>query len=105
MLPNAKRTLEHYFSLLDLTGTYSPSTKADGGEAPATARSHCPVRARYELHQTTVELAKKKRRDERLPNYPDHSGLGLQQGLARGDHGGSKNVASPAAQRSTQMEG
>jgi hypothetical protein len=80
-------------------------TVALGGEAPATARPHCPVRAWNELHQTTVELAKKKRRDERLPNYPDHSGFGLQQGLARGDRGGSKNVASPTAQRSTQKEG
>jgi hypothetical protein len=76
-----------------------------GDEALATARPHCPIRARYELHQTTMELAKKKSRGEWLPNYPDHSGLGPRRGLARGDRGGSKNVASPAAQRSTHKEG
>jgi hypothetical protein len=31
VLPNAKRTLARYSSLLDLTGTYSPLTKANGG--------------------------------------------------------------------------
>ena len=59
----------------------------------ATASLHCLFRARYELHEITTELTKKKKEDEREPSYPDHGGLELWRGRAHGSGGGTEQLA------------
>ena len=43
-----------------------------------TASLHCLFRARYELHEIIMELARKEKEDERDPSYPNHGGLELR---------------------------
>jgi hypothetical protein len=66
---------------------------SSGGGAPVTTSPRCLIRARHELHEVTIELARKKKRDERDPSYPDHGGLELRRGHAHGGGGGSGKCA------------
>jgi len=59
-----------------------------GGGVLATVSPHCLIRARYELHKVTMELATKEKKDARDPSYPDHGGLELRRGRAHGGGGG-----------------